>query len=64
MCFCIDFFFFFKKKLVFGWVFLEFVEVSRKSLSVSAIDCTFVTIEHICIIYSSIGCSSARAHLD
>jgi hypothetical protein len=39
---------------VFGWVFLEFVEVSGKLLSVSVIDHTFVAIEHTCIIYNTI----------
>jgi hypothetical protein len=44
MCFCIE-----KKiRLVFGWVFLEFVEVSGKLLSVSTIDCTLVAIERTC----------------
>jgi uncharacterized membrane protein YobD (UPF0266 family) len=46
--------FFKKKRLVFGWVFLEYVEVSRKSLSVSAIYHTSVAIERTCIIYSTI----------
>jgi hypothetical protein len=56
LCFCIEIFFEKKKKirLVFGWVFLEFVEVSEKSLSVSAIDHTSVVIECTCIIYSTV----------
>jgi hypothetical protein len=48
-------FFFFKKnkfRLVFGWVFLEFVEVYEKSLFVSVIDRNSIATECTCIIYS------------
>jgi hypothetical protein len=50
--------FFLKKiRIVFGWMFLEFLEVYGKSLSVSAIDHTSVTIECTCIIYNTVRVS-------